>query len=190
LTGRTLREQQSFLVVGIGLHRHPWSSSSTCISSTCISSTCMMELELATVGEALSRTGGPWTALESAYVGNALPSTAPERSDRSLGQETAPASDGVRASARLGFSRSGPSSPWLPRRPSLRTSYPRDGKGSRSGCAAERPRECSLPPRFAPAPVGSGEEGIARRREETEATRGAGDHVHSAGSGSLARALG
>ena len=66
--GRTLLEQRPVFVVGIGLHRYQRSSASTYV-----------ELGLAAVREALADAAVPWSAVESAYVGNALLGMAPGR---------------------------------------------------------------------------------------------------------------
>jgi len=66
--GRTLLDQRPVFVVGIGLHRYQRSSSSTYV-----------DLGLVAVREALSDAGVPWSAVESAYVGNALLGMAPGR---------------------------------------------------------------------------------------------------------------
>lgn len=128
-----------------------------------------MELDLAAVGEALSRTGGPWTALESAYVGNALPSTAPGRSDRSLGQDTASAPDGARASARLGLLPLG-----ILESPGFRDVHPSESprpvmEGG-LGQAVQRKDLANVPSRHASpglrsAPARSGSAGGERRRK-------------------------
>jgi acetyl-CoA acetyltransferase len=67
--GRSLLEQRPVFVVGIGLHRYQRTSASTYV-----------ELGLTAVREALSDARVPWSAVESAFVGNALLGLAPGRS--------------------------------------------------------------------------------------------------------------
>lgn len=66
--GRTLLEQRPVFVVGIGLHRYQRGSEKSYV-----------ELGLAAVREALTDAHVPWTAVEGAYVGNALLGMAPGR---------------------------------------------------------------------------------------------------------------